>query len=61
MAHFSDPARADELKDFEPAYETSEGRRLAERTREQILADADFVARQMSAIDDWVRRHPVTP
>jgi aminopeptidase N len=57
MANFSDPARAEELKQFAPAYETSGGRIMAERTRERILADAEFVAEQMPAIDEWVRRH----
>jgi hypothetical protein len=56
MANFSDPARAEELKAFAPAYETSGGRMVAERTRERILADAEFVAQQMPAIDEWVRR-----
>ena len=56
MANFSDPARAEELKGFAPAYETSGGRMVAERTRERILADAEFVAEQMPAIDEWVRR-----
>jgi len=56
MANFSDPARAEELKAFAPVYETSGGRMVAERTRERILADAEFVAEQMPAIDEWVRR-----
>jgi len=61
MANFSDPARAEELKAFAPAYETPSGRTEAERTRERILADAEFVAHQIPAIDEWVRRHAVTP
>ena len=61
MANFSDPARAEELKQYAPAYETSEGRTEAERTRERILADAEFVARQVPAIDEWVRQHKVAP
>jgi hypothetical protein len=56
MANFSDAARAEELKQFAPAYETSGGRMVAERTRERILADAEFVLEQMPAIDEWVRR-----
>ena len=55
------PARAEELKQFAPAYETSDGRTEAERTRERILADAEFVTRQIPAIDEWVRQHKVTP
>jgi aminopeptidase N len=61
MANFSDPARAEELKQFAPAYETWSGRTEAERTRQRILADAEFVARQIPAIDEWVRQHRVTP
>jgi aminopeptidase N len=61
MANFSDPVRAEELKQFAPAHETSDGRSEAERTRERILADAEFVVRQIPAIDDWVRQHKVTP
>ncbi len=56
MANFSDAARAEELKGFAPAYETSGGRMVAERTRERILADAEFVAEQIPPIDEWVRR-----
>jgi hypothetical protein len=29
---------------------------VAERTRERILADAEFISEQMPAIDEWVRR-----
>ena len=61
MANFSDPARAEELKQFAPAHETSDGRTEAERTRERILANAEFVTRQIPAIDEWVRQHKVTP
>jgi aminopeptidase N len=61
MGNFSDAARAEELKGFAPAYETSGGRMVAERTRERILADAELVAQQMPAIDEWVRRRGVTP
>jgi aminopeptidase N len=61
MANFSDPARAEELKQFAPAYETSDGRTEAERTRERILADAELVAQQIPAMDEWVRRRGVTP
>ncbi len=61
MANFSDPARAEELKQFAAAYETSSGRTEAERTRERILADAEFVVQQIPAVDEWVRRRGVTP
>src|SRR5262249_43291092 len=52
MANFSDAARAEELKQFAPAHDS---------TRERILANAEFVARQIPAIDEWVRQHGVTP
>jgi hypothetical protein len=61
MANFSNPARAEELKQFAPAHETWSGRTEAERTRERILANAEFVARHIPAIDEWVRQHRVTP
>ena len=61
MVNFSDPVRAEELKQFAPAYETSNGRDEADRARERILADAEFVVRQLPAIDEWVRQHKVTP
>jgi len=61
MEHFSDPARAEELRQFAPAYETPDGRAEAERVRERILADAEFVAQQIPAIDEWARRRSVTP
>jgi aminopeptidase N len=61
MANFSDPERAEELKQFAPAYETSDGRTEAERTRERILADAEFVAQQIPSIDEWVRQHKLAP
>src|SRR5262249_26574498 len=38
MGNFSEAARADELKQFAPAYETPNGRTEAERIRERILA-----------------------
>src|SRR5215470_193855 len=56
MGNFSDPARAEELKAFAPAYETSGGSMVAERTRERILADAEFITEQMPSIDEWVHR-----
>jgi len=61
MEHFSDLARAEELKQFAPVHETPDGRAEAERVRERILADAEFVAEQIPAIDEWVRRRSITP
>jgi aminopeptidase N len=56
MTNFTDPARAAELAAFAPAHETSGGRIVSARAQERILADADFAARALPAIDDWIRR-----
>ena len=56
MANISDRARAEELKGFKPLHETSGGRMMAERAYERILANADFVAQQLPAIDDWIKQ-----
>jgi aminopeptidase N len=56
MSNFSDRAHADELKAFKPLHENSGGRMVAERAYEQILANADFVAQQLPAIDDWIKQ-----
>ncbi len=61
MAIFNDPARAAELAGFGPVQETSGGRIVAARTHESILADADFTARQLPAVDDWVKRYAARP
>ena len=61
MSNFSDAERAEELKNFAPSYETSGGRMTAERVRDQILADADFVQKQLPAIDAWVRHRTPAP
>jgi hypothetical protein len=37
-------------------HETSGGRRVAERSYERIMTDADFAAQQLPAIDQWMRR-----
>ena len=56
MGNFTDPARAAELAAFVPAHETSGGRITSARAQERILADAEFVAQQLPAIDDWIKR-----
>ena len=56
MANFADRERAAELASFAPVHETSGGRIIAARAEERILTDADFVARQLPAIDDWIAR-----
>jgi aminopeptidase N len=56
MTTFADRERAAELERFAPVHETSGGRITATRAEESILTDADFVAQQLPAIDDWIRR-----
>ena len=50
-----------ELAAFAPAHETSGGRIMSERAQERILADADFAARQLPAIDEWIRQRNSRP
>jgi aminopeptidase N len=54
MTAFSDAARADELKNFAPVHATSGGRIVAERSQETIAVNADFKARTLPALDDWI-------
>jgi aminopeptidase N len=61
MGNFTDPARAAELAAFAPVHETSGGRIVAARTQERILADADFAARALPAIDAWIGRQNGRP
>jgi aminopeptidase N len=56
MASFADPARAEELANFAPVHRTSGGRIVAARAIELIRTNADFRARQLVAVDEWVRR-----
>ena len=56
LSNFSDPARAAELEQFAPAHATSGGRIDSARAMETILINADFAAKQLPAIDDWIRR-----
>jgi aminopeptidase N len=56
MTNFTDAAHAAELASFAPVHETSGGRRVAERSEERIMTDADFVVRQLPAVDEWTKR-----
>ncbi|HTY68514.1 MAG TPA: M1 family metallopeptidase [Alphaproteobacteria bacterium] len=55
LSNFSDAARATELEQFAPAHATSGGRIESARGVETILINADFAARQLPAIDAWIR------
>jgi aminopeptidase N len=55
MTNFTDAAHANELANFAPVWETSGGRMVAARSQERIMADADFSAQQLPAIEEWIR------
>jgi hypothetical protein len=57
MSNFSDRPHAAELASFAPAHETAGGRKMVARTEENILANADFAAQALPAVDEWVARH----
>jgi aminopeptidase N len=59
MSEFTDRARAAELANFSPAHETARGRAAAARAQERILANADFVARALPALDEWLAHRPL--
>jgi aminopeptidase N len=54
MSEFVDRARASELANFTPAHESARGRAAAARAQERILANADFVAQALPALDAWL-------
>ena len=56
MSSFSDTERADELATFAPTHATPGGKIIAARAREAILIDAEFKARVVPALDDWLQR-----
>jgi aminopeptidase N len=56
MSSFSDTERADELAAFAAAHATAGGKIIAARAREAILIDAEFKARVVPALDDWLQR-----
>ena len=57
MATFADRAHAEELANFAPVHEAAGGRIAAARAEEEILEAADFRARQIPAVDAWVKEH----
>jgi len=57
MATFADRAHAEELANFAPVHETAGGRVAAARAQEEIIEAADFRARQIPAVDAWVKEH----
>jgi hypothetical protein len=57
MANFADRAHAEELANFAPVHETAGGRIAAARAQEEIVEAADFRARQVPAVDEWVKQH----
>jgi aminopeptidase N len=56
MTNFTDPAHAEELAHFAPVHETAGGRIAAARAEEEIMEAADFRARQIPEVDEWVKR-----
>ena len=56
MQVFSDPARAAELASFAPVHATAGGRTVAARAEEAIRFDAELKARELPAIDSWIKR-----
>jgi aminopeptidase N len=61
MTSFTDAAHAEELANFAPAQATSGGRLVAARSYERIMADADFSAQLLPAVDEWVKRRMARP
>jgi aminopeptidase N len=56
MTNFTDAARAAELAAFAPVQATTGGKMVAARSQEAILISADFKARALPAIADWLNR-----
>jgi aminopeptidase N len=61
MTNFADRAHAEELAKFAPVHETAGGRIAAARAQEEIIEAADFRARQIPAVDEWVKQHSASP
>jgi aminopeptidase N len=57
MTNFPDRAHAEELANFAPVHETAGGRIAAARAEEEIIEAADFRARQIPAVDAWVKQN----
>jgi aminopeptidase N len=56
LTNSADPATAAELRAFTPVLQTGGGRVNAARAEDDILTHADIVARQLPAIETWIRR-----
>jgi aminopeptidase N len=56
MLNFSDADHAAALASFAPVHATSGGKIVAARAQEAILIEAEFKARALPAIDDWIKR-----
>jgi hypothetical protein len=56
MMNFTDAAHAAELASFAPARTTTGGQTIAARAQEAIMIGADFKARALPAIDDWIKK-----
>jgi aminopeptidase N len=56
MGNFTDAARAAELARFAPAQATSGARMVAARVADAIVISADFKARALPAVEDWIKR-----
>jgi aminopeptidase N len=61
MTNFADRAHAEELAKFAPVHETAGGRIAAARAQAEIIEAADFRARQIPAVDEWVKQHAASP
>jgi aminopeptidase N len=61
MTNFADEAHAVELANFAPVHETAGGRIAAARAQEEIIEAAEFRARQIPAVDAWVKQHAASP
>jgi len=55
MMNFTDATHAAELASFAPMHATSGGRIVAARAQETIMIAADFKARALPAVAEWIR------
>jgi aminopeptidase N len=61
LTAFTDAAHAQELADFAPAHATSGGRTTAAQSYETIMANVDFAALLLPAVDEWVQLRTASP
>jgi aminopeptidase N len=61
MSNFSDREHAAALDRYASAQATSGARIMAARARERILTDAEFIERQLPAIDAWIAGQGTRP